>query len=64
MLHLALSISAIAWIYMVITGLGTITQLLVVSWLIGMLLIFAIPLKYDGASETSNVKLTGRGPES
>ena len=51
---------AVIWINMMTTGLGTIEQWLAVWWLIGLILILAIPLKDDQSSETSNVKLRGR----
>lgn len=56
LLCLSLSLLVIYLLHMVITGLGTIERFLMVSWLIGLLLIFAIPLKYDSASETSNAE--------
>ena len=44
----------IVWIDMVSTGLGTTAQVLAVSWLIGLILMLAMPLKDAESSQTSN----------
>ena len=47
------------WIDMVSTGLGTTEQVLAVSWLIGLILMLAMPLKYANSIYTPNVKVRG-----
>ena len=44
----------IVWIDMVSIGLGTTAQVLAVSWLIGLILMLAIPLKAYQPSEPHN----------
>ena len=58
-LYISLSLLVIRLIWMVSTGLGTTAELMMVSWLIGIILIFAIPLKDVETSDTSNVKVRG-----
>ena len=60
-LYISLSLLVIRLIWMVSTGLGTTAELMAVLWLIGLLLIFAMPLKDAGTSDTSNVQGQGRG---